>query len=154
MVMFNEVEMAIWSFLMASLHVVSKFWWLIVDLWNLIVFFLWSWNGYSIFFDVKSTRGVQIMMVNSKGNPWEVKLLPLLSGTQLLQPGPICSSLDAQTMSSSGYYSDSSHGSSYEGSYEYGGSSSSSGSGYSSSSSEEGLENFYIAKGQLYLRSI
>ena len=106
------------------------------------------------FFDVKSTRGVQIMMVNSKGNPWEVKLLPLLSGTQLLQPGPICSSLDAQTMSSSGYYSDSSHGSSYEGSYEYGGSSSSSGSGYSSSSSEEGLENFYIAKGQLYLRSI
>ena len=71
MVMFNEVEMAIWSFLMASLHAVSKFWWLIVDLMvNLIVFFLWSWNDYSIFFDVKSTRGVQIMMVNS-GLPGE-----------------------------------------------------------------------------------
>ena len=157
MVMFYEVEMAIWSFLMASLHVVSKLWWSIVDLMvDLMVIFhkVEMSIGYLKFLHGKSTRGVQIMMVNSKGNPWEVKLLPLLSGTQLLQPGPICSSLDAQTMSSSGYYSDSSHGSSYEGSYEYGGSSSSSGSGYSSSSSEEGLENFYIAKGQLYLRSI
>ena len=30
-----------------------------------MVFFKWSWNGYLKFLDGKSTRGVQIMMVNS-----------------------------------------------------------------------------------------
>ena len=56
---------------MASLHVVSKLWWLIVDyLVNLMVIFSWSWNGYLKFLDGKSTRGVQIMTVNS-GLPGE-----------------------------------------------------------------------------------
>ena len=64
MMMFNEVEMAIWS-----LQVVSKLWWLIVDyLVNLKVVFSWSWIGYLKFLDGKPTRGVQIMMVNSGFN--------------------------------------------------------------------------------------
>ena len=73
MVMFNEVEMAIWSFLMASLHVVSKLWWSIVDLMvNFMVIFhkVEMAIGYLKFLDGKPTRGVQIMMVNS-GLPGE-----------------------------------------------------------------------------------
>ena len=51
---------------MASLHVVSKLWWLLVDyLLNLMVMFHEVCVGYLKFLDGKSTRGIQIVRVNS-----------------------------------------------------------------------------------------
>ena len=71
MVMFNEVEMATWSFFMASLHVVSKFWWLIVDyLVNSIVFFnevetaIWSFLMASLHVVSKLWRLIVDYLVN------------------------------------------------------------------------------------------